>query len=352
MANKDSPVKIAVIGAGLIGHRHVQYILEEPRCQLAGVVDPDPQAKALAAKAGAAYYPDIAPFLDEADADGVIIATPNDTHATIGKRCAQAGLHMLVEKPIASVPAEARSLIDSARRAKVRLLVGQHRRFNPYIEATKKILDSGELGTIAGVSALWTLLKPPGYFEAAWRREPGGGPILINLIHDVDNLRYLLGDVTRIYAETSNAIRGFEVEDTAAITLRFQSGVLGTVMLSDAVASPYNFESATGENPLLHCAAQDCYRIFGTKASLSFPDMTLWRYTGGGEQGWAVPITSERIDVEITVPIRRQLSHFCDVIQNDAAPRCSGEEGLKTLEVTQSVAETVRTGAPVSLSPL
>ena len=352
MVEKESPVKIAVIGAGLIGHRHIQYIIDEPRCRLVGVIDPDIRANALAEKARVAYYADITPFLDETDAEAVIIATPNDTHVAIGKQCAQAGLHMLVEKPIADDPAGAHDLIATARKAEVKLLVGQHRRFNPYIEATKDVLDRGELGTIAGVSVLWTALKPPSYFEAAWRRNPGGGLILINLIHDVDNLRYLFGEVTRVYAETSNAIRRFAVEDTAVITLRFQSGVLGTAILSDAVASPYNFESATGENPLLHSAGQDCYRIFGTRASLSFPDMTLWRYIGEGEQGWSVPITGERINVETTVPIQRQLRHFCDVIRHDAIPRCSGEEGLKSLEVTLSVAETVRTGAPIAIRPL
>ena len=344
----DSPVSIAVIGAGLIGHRHVKHILEEPRCQLAGVIDPDPRAKSLAENAGAAYYPDIAPFLNEADAEGVIIATPNDTHTPIGIQCATAGLHLLVEKPIDSDPAAAAKLIDTAKKAGVKVLVGHHRRFNPYIEATKRILDDGKLGTVTAVSVLWTLLKPPSYFNVAWRSKPGGGPVLINLIHDIDNLRYLFGDVARVYAESSNAIRKYPVEDTAAITIRFRSGVLGTVITSDVVASPYNFESATGENPYYYRAAQDCYRIFGTEASLSFPDMTLWRYTGEGEQGWETPISSEQIDVEPGVPLQKELRNFCDVIRHDALPRCSGEEGLKTLEATMAVAEAVRRSKPIA----
>ena len=102
----DSPVRVAVIGAGLIGHRHVKHILEEPRCRLAGVIDPDPQAKSMAENAGVAYYRDIAPFLNESDAEGVIIATPNNTHTPIGIQCATAGLHLLVEKPIDSDPAD------------------------------------------------------------------------------------------------------------------------------------------------------------------------------------------------------------------------------------------------------
>ena len=345
----DSPVRIAVIGAGLIGHRHVKHILEEPRCRLAGVIDPDPQARSLAENAGAAYYPEIAPFLDDADAEGVIIATPNDTHTPIGIRCAKAGLHLLVEKPIDSDPAAAARLIDAAKSAGVKVLVGHHRRFNPYIEATRRILDDGTLGTVAAVSVLWTVLKPSSYFNVAWRRKPGGGPVLINLIHDIDNLRYLFGDVARVYAESGNAIRKFPVEDTAAIMIRFRSGVLGTIITSDAVASPYNFESATGENPLIHSAAQDCYRILGTEASLNFPEMILWQYTGEGEQGWATPISSERIEVEPTVPLVSQLRHFCDVVRHDAEPRCSGEEAIKTLETTLAVSEAVQRGKPVAL---
>lgn len=344
----DAPVSIAVIGAGLIGHRHIKHILEEPCCRLAGVIDPDPQAKSLAEKAGTGYYRDITSFLNASDAEGVIIATPNNTHTTIGIKCAAAGLHLLVEKPIDSDPAAAANLIDAAKKAGVKVLIGHHRRFNPYIEATKRILNDGELGTVTAVNALWTALKPSDYFNVAWRREPGGGPVLINLIHDVDNLRYLFGDVARIYAESSNAVRRYPVEDTAAITIRFHSGMLGTIITSDVVASPYNFESATGENPLLYSAAQDCYRIFGTEASLSFPEMTLWRYTGKGEQGWADPISSEQIHVEPAVPLESQLRHFCDVIRYNAMPRCSGEEGLKTLEATMAVAEAVRRGKPVA----
>jgi predicted dehydrogenase len=345
----ELPVRIAVVGAGLIGHRHVQHILEEPRCRLTAVVDPDPQAKSLADNAGAAYYADTDAFLNETDAEGVIIATPNDTHTTIGVQCASSGLHLLVEKPIDSDPVAAARLVAAAKNAGVKVLVGHHRRFNPYIEAAKRIVDSGRMGVIAAVSVLWTVLKPQSYFKVDWRRKPGGGPVLINLIHDIDNLRYLFGDVTRVYAETSNAIRQYPVEDTAAITIRFRSGVLGTVITSDVVASPYNFESATGENPLIHSAARDCYRIFGTQASLNFPEMTLWRYSAGGEPGWSIPISHEQIDVEPAVPLVNQLRHFCDIVRHDAQPRCSGEEGIKTLEVTMAVAEAVRRRQPVEI---
>ena len=133
------------------------------------------------------------------------------------------------------------------------------------------------------------------------------------------------------------------------MTIRFASGVLGTVVTSDVAASPYNFESATGENPMVSSAGQDCYRIFGTEATLSFPEMTLWRYTGKGEKGWSKSISRQGTTVERTIPFERQLQHFCDVMRNGATPRYSGEEGIKTLETTMAVRESVRTGAPVVL---
>ena len=76
--------------------------------------------------------------------------------------------------------------------------------------------------------------------------------------------------------------------------------------------------------------------------------MTLWRYTGEGEQGWEDPISSEQIEVEPGVPLKKELRNFCDVIRHDDMPRCSGEEGLKTLKATMAVAEAVRRGEPVT----
>ncbi len=123
--------------------------------------------------------------------------------------------------------------------------------------------------------------------------------------------------------------------------------MLGTVVVSDVVASPYNFESATSENPFVYSAGQDCYRIFGTEATLNLPEMTIWRYIGEGEHGWSEPISQKRTTVEVTIPFERQLQHFCDVIRNGAAPRCSGQEGIKTLKAAMAVRESASTGAPI-----
>ena len=92
--------------------------------------------------------------------------------------------------------------------------------------------------------------KPDDYFETGggWRRQPGGGPILLNLIHEVNNLLSLVGDIVRVQAVTSNATRGFPVEDTAAMIFTFANGALGTFLLSDTAASPRSWEQTSQEN--------------------------------------------------------------------------------------------------------
>jgi len=343
-------VRILVIGAGLVGHRHVRHVVKETRCEPAAVVDSDLQKKPLADEAGVPFYTNLEQALGEVRADAAIIATPNQTHTRIGIQCLERGLHILVETPIDADPAAARCLIETAGGNGLGLLVGHHRRFNPFVQATKRILAEGNLGRIEAVNVLWTLLKPQEYFRAAaWRCEPGGGPILINFIHDIDNLRYFFGDIDRIFAETSTKARDLAVEDTAVVTFRFASGLLGSAVISDTVASPYSFEATTGENPLVFHTRQDCYRIFGSRGVLSFPDMTVWSY-GKDDEGWEHPILSESVEVTKTAPLDEQLRHFCDVIEKGTEPMCPGADALKTLEATLAIGESARSGLPVNLT--
>ncbi len=350
MISSDSPVRLAVFGSGLVGARHIQHIIDSPSCILTSVVDPNPQAGMVAESAGANYFEDVDSFLERPDAEGVIIATPNESHASLGIKCAKAGLHLLVEKPIEADLKAASELVDTAEKEGVKLLVGHHRRFNAYIESARNIIESGELGTISAVNVLWATLKPTSYFDVSWRCESGGGPLLINLIHDIDNLRYLFGDIERVYAEESNAIRRYPVEDTAVISLRFRNGILGTMVISDVVPSPYNFESGSGENPLIYDNGQDCYWVFGTRGTLTFPEVKIWHYSGEGEKGWGKPLSCKRMEIERTVPLERQLEHFCSIIRNDAAPRCSGQEALKTLKTIMAIKEAACSGAAVVIS--
>lgn len=122
------------------------------------------------------------------------------------------------------------------------------------------------------VTALWQLKKPDSYFEVAWRREPGAGMLLTNLIHDLDLLRHLCGEVREVQALAGNAIRGLPNEDNVALLLRFANGALGSLTGCDAAAAPWSWELAAGENPVYpRQAEQPCYLLAGTEGALSLP---------------------------------------------------------------------------------
>jgi predicted dehydrogenase len=343
--------RLGVIGLGLIGGKHAEIARQNDECILVAVSDVDRTAKTRTEELGAEFYMDYREMIEREELDGVIIAVPNDLHAPVGIACVRKGIHIFVEKPIASSIADADSLIETARQNNVCLLVGHHRRFNPLVETTRKVVRGGQIGTLVGVNVLWTLLKPPDYFLFAWRKQKGGGPILINLIHEIDNLRYICGEITRVYAEVSNKVRKFPVEDSASVSLRFESGALGTVLTSDCVSSIWSYEANNGENPYYFHSAGNCYYFFGTEASFTFPGLKRVYYPSPDKAGWQYPILAEEGEVVRADPLREQLKHFCRVAKGLESPRTTGEDARKTLEVVLAILESGETGKPVSLNP-
>src|SRR5512144_1141921 len=204
---------IAVIGAGLIGRSHVRYALEEPAIELVGIADPSEEGRRVAESVNVPWFADFDRMLSSAKPRGVVVATPNATHARIAVHCLERGAAVFVEKPIADTLEDAQSICDASARGGLPAMVGHQRRHNSIMRRAKRMIDTGRLGRPVCVTAMSTWLKPAEYFETRWRREKGGGPILINLIHDIDQLRFLFGEVESVQAMTSNTIRGFEVED-------------------------------------------------------------------------------------------------------------------------------------------
>ena len=339
------PLRIAVAGAGQFGRRHMETIRNEPLAQLAAVADP-----ALKEKLAVPCFADVREMLDKVKPEAVIIATPNQHHVSVGLACVERRVPMLVEKPIAGTVEDSLTLVEAADRAGVPLLVGHHRRHNPLVEKAREMVQGGALGRIAAVSALWLLQKPAEYFDVAWRREAGGGPLLINTIHDVDDLRFICGEIEEVRAMTSSSIRNFEVEDTAVLALRFANGALGTLTVSDAVAAPWSWELASGEAavypPRQH---EPCYFFSGTRGSLALPAMDFWSYKGG-KTGWYAPLSKEKIAVQGEDPQVRQLRHFIRVARGEEAPRTGGADATRTLATVLAVHKAAQTGGAVDTS--
>ena len=347
----QSALRIGVVGTGAIGRRHAQYCVDEPSTILAGVVDPAASAAAFAAELGVRHYSSLEKMLDSQEVDGIIIAVPTQLHRDIAIAAIARGVPVLIEKPITAQPSEAAELIAAARSTGAKILVGHHRRHNPIVLQARDIVMY-ELGRLLAVNVIWAVLKPDSYFVPEWRRRAGAGPVLTNLVHDVDLLRFICGEITSVMAITEASARGHSVEDTVGVLLHFESGALGTLIGCDASPSPWSWDANSGENPMFPVSRENSYRFLGTEGSLEFPDLHLWRYRVDGEAGWTRPISREGRIVQAADAYRRQLQHFCRVIRGDEEPLVSGEDGLRSLQVTAAILQAAATRQSVDPSQM
>ena len=346
-----SKTRIAVAGAGYIGVAHMGVAQASPTCTLSAVVDPAPGAAQTAAEAGVSLYRSLEELIAKDRPDGVILATPNPLHVLQALQCIDAGLPILLEKPIAPTVAEGERLLNEVEAKKARVLIGHHRAHSPIMAKAREVIESGVLGRLVAVMGSATFFKPDRYFaDAPWRREVGAGPILLNMIHEAHNLRMLCGEIVAVQAFASHAVRGFPVEDTVAINLRFASGVLGTFMLSDTAACPRSWEQTSQENKAyVTYEDEDCYVIAGTNGSLSVPTMRLKTYPRSEDRSWWKPFEVGVVAMVRDDPLKHQLEHFGAVMRGEADPLVSARDGLANLRVTEAIVAAARSGRTVEL---
>ncbi|UUZ76945.1 Gfo/Idh/MocA family oxidoreductase [Polaromonas sp. P1(28)-13] len=216
-------------------------------------------------------------MLDKVRPDGVVIASPNKLHTSTALACIERGIPVLVEKPIADSMAEAISIAEASRSSGVPVLVGHHRRYNPLMRRAQEFIREGGIGQMVAIVAFSLRRKHDAYYDAPWKREPGGGPLLINGIHEIDNLRMLCGEIESLQCATANNTRGYPVEDTIAATLKFVNGTLGTLTISDAVQAPWAWELTAREEPEFAWESQNSCMVCGTEASIAIPSLEHWR---------------------------------------------------------------------------
>ena len=323
--------RLLLAGTGLIGVRHRDHILAHPDLTLAGIVEPDP-ARRSDGVPGFASLSDV-----DVEADGIVLATPTGTHAPLTVEAARRGLHVLVEKPVADTLENAETMARAADEHGVRVLVGHHRRHHPRVRRLAEIVASGTIGRPLAASLMWLMRKPDDYFDVAWRAGMDGAPIKQNLIHDVDTLRMLFGEVADI-SGLAQATRDPARPDTGGCVLRFDTGVLVTVAWSDATPTPWGFEAGTGESPHIPHTRQDSLRIAGTHGAVEFPSLTVW----SGAAHWNEEPRPHVQGAEDGVPLIRQLEHFADVIAGRAAPVVDARSAARTLAVILEIERTWR----------
>ena len=341
-------VSLGIIGAGVIGRRHALTIHQSDCARLVAVASKDPSGEAVAREYNVPFYASAESMFDDRVPDGVIVSTPTEVHAEPAITALEAGADVLVEKPIAGSAEDAVAICKTVESTGRGLLVGHQRRYYRCVEIARDIVASGQIGQLVAVHGQWTARKHDSYYRPPYRTRREASPLLTNLIHDIDLLRYICGSIEAVSAETSNNVLNVEKEDAAAIVLRFKSGAIGTFILSDRTPSPWGWEFATGENFSYPSSGQNCFRFMGTEGALDFPILRVWRHNPP-PGNWCMPLDSQDTVCTFSDPYHRQLRHFADMIRTGAAPRVGGRDATETLRSVLAVVESATTGMRVRL---
>jgi predicted dehydrogenase len=331
-------------GPGLIGKQHAQLILRHPNAVLSAVVAPNtPDNRSFASQVEANRYSNIESALEHEYIDAAIVSSPNSFHFEQAITCIKNNIPVLVEKPLTSDLDTAKALMEKSEALAVPVLVGHHRTYSPLLSEARTFLQSKDFGRLVTVHGSALFFKPTRYFEdGPWRRQPGGGPILINLIHEIGILRFLCGEIKAVSAISSNGIRDFEVEDTAAIIFGFENGAIGTFILSDAAASNKSWEMTSGENTAYPWFPKDnCYHFAGTNGSLDFPSMASRTYPSAQVPSWWSSFAQAEISVPRRNPLELQFEHFINVLRGRERPRVPARDGYQNMAVIEAIQASI-----------
>jgi predicted dehydrogenase len=348
-------LKILLSGPGLMGRKHAELLARSEFSELAVVVAPrTPKNVAFGELWGAPVFESMEAALENVDVDAAIIASPNEFHCDQALACIDRRIPALVEKPLAADLRDANLISEKSRSSGVPILVGHHRTYSALLLAARNFIGSPRFGQFVAMQGSALFRKPEHYFkEGPWRTRIGGGPLLINLIHEIGIMQYLCGPIESVSARSSNKRRGFEVEDTAVINLLFENGALGSFILSDIAASNTSWEMTSGENPAYpHFRDANCYHFAGTNGSLDFPTMKARFYAEDQEPSWWNEFQDQVITIEPADPLERQLAHFESVVHGLAEPIVPAEAGRANMRVLEAIKISILDGHPITVATL
>ncbi len=339
-------IKIALLGVGLMGRQHLKAIYSSKKATLHSIIDINPRSKKFADKYKVPFYNDSFNLLKNYKPDAAIVATPNQFHEKHTINLLNNKIPVLLEKPISDNLAKAKRIIKNSKKNKTHLLIGYHRRHNTIVSKVKKKILKGQLGKIVAANVMCWLYKNKDWYKEKWRIRKGGGPLGINLVHDIDLICYLLGPVKYVQASTSNQIRKYEVEDTAIVNFTFRSGALCTLSVSDTIVGPWSYELTAGENPAYPVTNQSAYYIGGTKGSIQFPNLKHWY--NKGERSWWKPMYHKDMNIRLSrFTLINQINHLCDVVSGKAKPKVTGEDGLLSLKIFDAIIKSSKSGKKI-----
>ncbi len=341
-----------IAGTGVIAAIHAEAIALIPDARLVAVTDVAADAApAFAAACGCAAEPDLGALLARGDIEVVCVCVPSGLHAAIGVQAAEAGKHLVVEKPIDVSLDAADRLIEAAQAAGVALTVMSQHRFDAGLIELKRLLGDGALGRLVLGEASTKWYRSQAYYDSAgWRgtHAMDGGSLMNQGIHYLDLLRWCMGPPVEVIAVCSTQAHQIEVEDTALAIVRFGSGAVGTILSSTAAfpGFPQRLEITGTEGTVTVEDGQIVRRAFGAGA-----DAETSAGSGGSDR--AAPsgpaVTGSDPAALDVASHAAQIADLLAAVDGGREPAVNGQSAREALEIVCAVYESSRTGRPVIL---
>lgn len=337
-------IRFGIVGAGVISASHAKVISGNPRAELLAVCDVDREkAEKLAGEYGAKHiFTDLSDMLALEDLDVVNICLPSGMHEAAAVAAANAGKHILCEKPIDITLAKIDRMIEAADRNKVKLGCVYQRRTMPEAIAARQAIQEGKLGTMVLGDAYLKYYRSPEYYRSAgWRgtwEHDGGGALMNQGVHGIDLIQWMMGDIASVFAHSAALVRDIEVEDTAVVAVKYKSGAFGVI------------QGATSVYP----AQATRFELHGENGTFIFGDNGIqeWRTADDSAE---LPVGSETAspgadprDISLEGHIVL-IDDMIDAVLHDREPMVSGAEARKAVAVILAIYESARTGKEVFL---
>src|SRR5579859_2484179 len=336
MSATRPPLRIAIVGAGVMGTNHLRVLrdFDESAVTVVGVSENHPETLARAMRIfHVPGFADYHEMIERVTPDLVVVVTPTATHYEVASFALEHDCHTLIEKPIARTVEEALALVELGRAHGVILAVGHVERFNPAVRRLKHLLEAGTLGTIFQLHARRLGPFPPRIRDV--------GVTLDLATHDLDAMRYLIGDeVDHVYAETQQRVHQ-QHEDLLLGLVRFRNGVIGMLDVNWLTPTKVRELSVTGDRGmyLVNYLTQDLYFYENDYTPTNWDAL---RSVSGVSEG-----TMTRLKVQKAEPLALQYQDLLRTLDAGTAPTVTGEDGLMVLRLAHQLIEATRAGEVV-----
>ena len=346
-----SKIKWGIIGCGVIGPWHADSVVESEYADLVAVCDIDEEkGRAFAERYdGVAFYKDYRRMLGEGEIEAVSICTPSGIHSEMTIAAAEAGVHVLCEKPMAITVPQIDEMMEAVSKAGIKLEVIFQRRTYETSKRVREAVQSGLLGQMTLGDAYLKYYRSPAYYRSAdWRATwelDGGGALMNQGVHGIDVLLWIMGDVESVYAKAETKVRDIEVEDTCVALLTYKNGAYGVI------------EGTTSSNP----GEPTALYLHGEKGTILLADKGITKWAVAQDKSVVAHNDPEKCVTRDSLSTvsdptamgraghQAQVDDLCLAILEDREPMVTGDSARKAVELILAIYESVRTGKEVKL---